>query len=86
VNPERWFSFVSEPVEVQQALQTTSQAIAPLKATTAVTWILDSGFDDVAVWRTIWEQDEHVLVRVHHLDRLSAFPDGQGGWQSGSIA
>jgi hypothetical protein len=78
--------FVSEPVEVQQALQTTSKAIAPLKADSAVTWILDSGFDDVAVWRTIWEQDEHVVVRVYHLDRLIALPDGQGGWQSGSIA
>jgi hypothetical protein len=78
--------FVSEPIEVQQALQTTSKAIAPLKADTAVTWILDSGFDDVAVWRTIWEQDEHVLVRVYHLDRSIGLPDGQGGWQSGSIA
>jgi hypothetical protein len=78
--------FVSEPIEVQQALQTTSKAIAPLKAEMLVTWILDSGFDDVAVWRTIWEQDEHVLVRVYHLDRLIAFPDQTGGWQSGSIA
>jgi hypothetical protein len=78
--------FVSEPVEVQQALQTTSKAIAPLFADTAVTWILDSGFDDVAVWRTIWEQDEHVVVRLYHLDRLIALPDGQGSWQSGSIA
>jgi hypothetical protein len=51
-----------------------------------VTWILDSGFDDVAVWRTVWEQDEHVLVRLYHLDRLIAFPDQRGGWQSGSIA
>jgi hypothetical protein len=77
--------FVSEPVEVQQALQTTSKAIAPLKADTAVTWILDSGFDDLAVWRTIWEQDEQVVVRVYHLDRLIAFPDQSGGWQSGDI-
>src|SRR5262249_10213909 len=78
--------FVSEPAEVQQALQTSSKAIAPLKPTTAVTWILDSGFDDVAVWRTIWEQDEHVVVRLYHLERLIAFPDQKGGWQSGSIA
>jgi len=78
--------FVSEPREVQIALQTTSKAIAPLKAEMLVTWILDSGFDDVAVWRTIWEQDEHVLVRLYHLDRLIGLPDGQGGWQAGSIA
>ena len=78
--------FVSEPAEVQQALQTTSKAIASLKSNSAVTWILDSGFDDVAVWRTICEQDEHVVVRVYHLDRLIAFPDQSGGWQRGSIA
>src|SRR5204862_2625816 len=42
--------FVSEPREVQTALQTVSQAIAPLKASRAVTWLLDSGFDDSAVW------------------------------------
>jgi hypothetical protein len=33
--------FVSEPHEVQQALTTVSQAIAPLKARMSVTWILD---------------------------------------------
>src|SRR5947209_15363770 len=53
--------FVSEPKEVQEALQTVSQALAPLKKQKTVTWLLDSGFDDVAVWRTIWEQHEHVV-------------------------
>ena len=47
--------FVSEPAEVQEALATVSQAIRPLKAHKTVTWITDRGFDDVAVWRTIWE-------------------------------
>jgi hypothetical protein len=78
--------FVSEPQEVQTALQTVSQAIAPLKASRAVTWLLDSGFDDIAVWRTIWEQDEHLLVRLAHPERLVSLPDGAGGWQTGSIA
>jgi hypothetical protein len=78
--------FVSEPREVQTALQTVSTAIAPLKAQMPVTWILDSGFDDLAVWRTAWEQEEHVVVRVCHTDRCVRFPDGTGGWQQGSIA
>jgi Transposase DDE domain len=77
--------FVSEPSEVQTALQTVSRAIAPLKVKRPVTWILDSGFDDVAVWRTIWEQDEHLVVRVAHPERLVAIPDGHGGWQPGNI-
>jgi hypothetical protein len=77
--------FVSEPTEVQTALQTVSQAITPLKVSLAVTWILDSGFDDVAVWRTIWEQDEHLVVRVAHPERLVDLPDWHGGWQPGNI-
>jgi len=78
--------FISEPREVQTALQTVSTAIAPLKAQMPVTWLLDSGFDDVAIWRTVWEQEEHVVVRVYHTDRRVRLPDGQGGWQDGSIA
>ena len=35
--------FVSEPKEVQEALQTVSQALAPLKEHKTVTWLLDSG-------------------------------------------
>ena len=78
--------FVSEPKEVQQALTTVSQALASLKAHKTVTWLLDSGFDDVAVWRTIWEQDEHLVVRLYHTDRSIAFQDRQGEWHEGDIA
>lgn len=76
---------VSEPAEVQTALQTVSRAIAPLKVRRSVTWILDSGFDDVAVWRTIWEQDAHLVVRVAHPERLVDMPDAHGNWRPGSI-
>lgn len=78
--------FVSEPAEVQQALSTVSQALTALKAHKSVTWLLDSGFDDVAVWRTIWEQDEHLVVRLYHADRKITFQDQQGHWQEGDIA
>lgn len=78
--------FVSEPHEVQQALTTVSTAIAPLKARMPVTWLLDSGFDDVAVWRTAWEQQEHVVVRVCHTDRRVRLADRQGGWHDGDIS
>jgi len=78
--------FVSEPAEVQQALQTVSHALSPLKAQKTVTWLLDSGFDDIAVWRTIWEQQEHVVSRIYHTDRKVAFQDRQGQWIEGDIA
>jgi hypothetical protein len=78
--------FVSEPHEIQQALTTVSHSITPLQAERAITWIVDSGFDDVAVWRTIWEQDQHVVCRLCHTDRVVEMPAAAGGWQSGSIA
>ena len=76
---------MSESHEVQQALTTVSQAIAPLKERMTATWILDSGFDDIAVARTIWEQEEHVVWRVKHTDRLLAFQTRTGQWHDGAI-
>ena len=78
--------FVSEPHEVQTALTTVSKAIAPLKQEMPVTWLLDSGFDDVAVWRTIWESDEHLVCRIAHPERRVEWEDRQAGWQSGSLS
>jgi Transposase DDE domain len=78
--------FVSESQEVQQALTTVSAAITPLKTRMTATWILDSGFDDIAVARTIWEQAEHVVWRVKHTERLLAFQDRAGQWRDGDIA
>jgi Transposase DDE domain len=77
--------FVSEPAEVQEALQTVSQALTPLKERKTITWLLDSGFDDVAVWRTIWEAQEHLVCRVYHQERLVSFQDQQGQWQEGNL-
>jgi hypothetical protein len=78
--------FVSEPHEVQQALQTVSHAITPLKERMPATWILDSGFDDVAVWRTIWEQHEHLVCRLKHSERLVSYRDKHGTRRDGDVA
>jgi hypothetical protein len=78
--------FVSEPAEVQEALQTVSQALTRLKEEKTVTWLLDSGFDDIAVWRTIWEQQEHLVSRIYHTERKVAFQDRQGQWHASDIA
>ena len=77
--------FISEPYEVQQALKTVSAAIERLKAQMAVSWILDSGFDDIAVWRTIWEQKEHLVCRIYHTERLVTYQDTSGEWIEGDI-
>jgi hypothetical protein len=79
-------AFVSEPHEVQVALQTVSSTIAALKEHMSATWILDTGFDDVAVWRTLWEQHEHIVCRLKHTERLVHYQDKQGHWRDGDIA
>jgi hypothetical protein len=78
--------FVSEPSEVQRGLMSVSQAVRPLKERMAVSWILDRGFDDVAVWRTIWEQEEHLVCRIFHAERLVAYQTLAGTWRQGDVA
>jgi hypothetical protein len=76
---------VSEPLEVQRGLERVSQAVRPLKARMAVSWIVDRGFDDVAVWRTIWEQEEHVVCRISHRERLVEYKSRDGNWREGDV-
>ena len=61
-------AFVSESAETQQALTTVGAALAPLNV--AVTYILDAGFDDIAVWDTVWAQQAHLVCRVRDRKRL----------------
>lgn len=60
--------FVSESRETQTALAAIDAGLAPLEA--EVTYLLDAGFDDSAVWDTIWAQGAHVVCRVRERDRL----------------
>jgi hypothetical protein len=78
--------FISEPLEVQRGLSQVSQAVHPLKERMAVSWIVDRGFDDVAVWRTIWEQGEHLVCRISHTERLVAYQTVAGNWVAGDVA
>jgi hypothetical protein len=77
--------FLSESMEVQKALRTVSEALQDLKKRVVVTWILDSGFDDVAVWRTVQEQKEHLVCRVKHRTRLIEYQNDVGRWVKGDI-
>jgi hypothetical protein len=76
---------LSESHEVQSALTQVGAALSPIQEEHPVTWIVDSGFDDVAVWRTIWEQDQHVLCRVQHMDRLVQYKTLSNEWHQGHL-
>jgi hypothetical protein len=60
--------FRSESAETQAALTSVGTALADVAA--EITYIFDSGFDDVAVWAAVWTQGHHLLCRVQHRDRL----------------
>ena len=63
--------FLSEPAEVRAAIRSVGAALAPLVAEGAeVTEILDSAFDDQAVWGEVWDQGHHLVCRLKHRDRL----------------
>lgn len=51
-----------------------SAALAPLASD--VTWILDSGFDDVAMWSAIWAREATMVCRLQHHDRWVETPQG----------
>jgi hypothetical protein len=74
--------FESESTEIRTALETVGAALAGK----AVTYLLDSQFDDVAVWSTIWQQGQHLVCRLKHAERLVEVPDAGGGWRPGTIA
>lgn len=75
-------SFESESTEIRTALRAVGAALAGK----AVTYLLDSQFDDVAAWSTIWEQGQHLVCRLKHAERLVEVPDDGGGWRPGTIA
>ena len=74
--------FESESTEIRTALATGGAALAGK----SVTYLLDSQFDDVAAWSTIWQRGQHLVCRLKHPERLVEVPDPAGGWRAGTVA
>ncbi len=66
--------FISESDERRTAIRSVTAALAPLAAD--ITWLLDSGFDDVAIWSAIWAQETTLVCRLQHYDRWVETPQG----------
>ncbi len=63
--------FLSESHETRTAIRSVGTALAPLVAEgTEVTAILDSGFDDIAIWAEVWGQGHRLVCRLQHRTRL----------------
>jgi hypothetical protein len=69
--------FASEPSETRAAIRSVGTALAPVQSEgAAITAILDSGFDDEAVWGEVWGQGWHLVCRLKHRDRWVERLDG----------
>jgi len=77
-------AFASESREVQDALAAVGAAFAERPG--AVTYLMDSAFDDAAVWAAVWGQGNRLVCRLKHAERLVEHPDGAGGWRAGHLA
>jgi hypothetical protein len=83
--------FLSESKEIQDALDSVGKALAAHRG--RLTYIMDTQFDDEAVWGTIWEQGNHLVCRLKHEERLVEQPgaradraEGDEVWQQVSVA
>lgn len=75
--------FESESSEIQAALAAVGAALAAHRG--HVTYLMDTQFDDEAVWSAIWRQGNRLVCRLKHRERLVERPTA-GGWASGAIA
>ena len=57
-------AFTSESRQIQDALAAVGAALVGKPG--AVTYLMDSQFDDAAVWGTIWGQGNHLVCRLKH--------------------
>jgi hypothetical protein len=74
--------FESESAEIGRAIEVVGESLA----SKSVTYLMDSQFDDIAVWSRIWEQGQHLVCRLKHAERTVEVRGERGDWRRGSIA
>ena len=70
--------FVSEPQEVLSAVDGVSQALASVPR--VVTFLMDRGFDSIAIWHRIWQQG-HLVCRIRDMGRIVFRPTAHERWE-----
>lgn len=72
--------FLSEPLEVEKAVEETEKALAGFGGDK--TWAIDRGFDNDDVWWKMWEYpNSHMVVRVYHFERIVEYQTAEGQWE-----
>jgi hypothetical protein len=77
-------AFLSVSLEIQEALTTVGEVLKQALPAARVTWIMDCGFDDIAVWRTIWQMGQHLVCRTYHDERLLEIRRA-GAWRPSTL-
>lgn len=71
--------FISENNEIEKGIDQVSQKLGGYKG--EKTWVMDRGFDNDWVWWKIWRQDDHLVCRVYHEERLVQVEVSPGNFQ-----
>lgn len=72
--------FESEAREIERALATSESALQRYEG--VKTWVMDSGFDNDAVWWQVWAYPgSHLVVRLYHYERIVLWQNPQGVWE-----
>ena len=74
--------FVSEPQEVLSAVDGVSTALASVPR--VVTFLMDRGFDNIAIYYHIWQHD-HLVCRIRDLGRVVYRPTAHERWERNVI-
>jgi len=76
--------FLSESAEIQDALATVGAALAGRSG--PLSYLLDSQFDDEAVFSAIWQRGDHLVCRLKHTERKIEVPIADGVWAGTDVA
>lgn len=72
--------FASENVEIRAAIAASEQGLAGFVG--EKTWVMDTGFDNDAVWWQIWaETPSHLVCRLKHRERIVLWQAPGGAWE-----
>jgi hypothetical protein len=77
--------FVSENLEIRAAIAASEQSLVSFAG--EKTWVMDTGFDNDAVWWQIWEETpSHLVCRLKHRERIVLWQAPSGTWEERYLA
>lgn len=76
--------FARESAILGERIREMNDRLRSLERGNRAVGLLDRGFDDVAIWRKIWEEGGGEVCRLKHREPSVRFLDADGVWKSGN--